>query len=102
MPVCQCSRTFPLNHLTFQQVQPLHIVLQWQNPETFQHPRCRQHANPARLKRRKKCETFQQLVEPEVGVAPLGRMLDGLFRTGYEGRTLRQNLGLVRPANRFA
>ncbi|THF34113.1 hypothetical protein E5170_07480 [Pseudomonas atacamensis] len=59
-------------------------------------------ANPARLKRRKKCETFQQLVEPEVGVAPLGRMLDGLFRTGYEGRTLRQNLGLVRPANRFA
>jgi hypothetical protein len=59
-------------------------------------------ANPARLKRRKKCETFQQLVQPEVGVAPLGRMLGGLFRIGYEGRTLRQNLELVRPANRFA
>ena len=25
----------------------------------------------------------------------------GLFRTEYEGRTLRENLGLVRPANRF-
>ena len=26
----------------------------------------------------------------------------GLFRTEYEGRTLRQNLGLARPSNRFA
>ena len=26
----------------------------------------------------------------------------GLFRTEYEGRTLRENLGLARPANRFA
>ena len=25
----------------------------------------------------------------------------GLFRTEYEGRTLRENLGLPRPANRF-
>ena len=25
----------------------------------------------------------------------------GLFRTEYEGRTLRQNLGLVRPSNKF-
>ena len=25
----------------------------------------------------------------------------GLFRTEYEGRTLRQNLGLARPQNRF-
>jgi hypothetical protein len=25
-----------------------------------------------------------------------------LFRTEYEGRTLRENLGLPRPANRFA
>jgi len=26
----------------------------------------------------------------------------GWFRTEYEGRTLRENLGLDRPANRFA
>ncbi|AGP41714.1 hypothetical protein [Sorangium cellulosum] len=26
----------------------------------------------------------------------------GLFRTEYEGRTLRENLGLPRPENRFA
>jgi hypothetical protein len=26
----------------------------------------------------------------------------GLFRTEYEGATLRENLGLKRPANRFA
>ncbi|QBD74540.1 LLM class flavin-dependent oxidoreductase [Ktedonosporobacter rubrisoli] len=26
----------------------------------------------------------------------------GLFRTEYEGRTLRENLGLVRPANQFS
>jgi alkanesulfonate monooxygenase SsuD/methylene tetrahydromethanopterin reductase-like flavin-dependent oxidoreductase (luciferase family) len=25
----------------------------------------------------------------------------GIFRTEYEGRTLRENLGLPRPANRF-
>jgi hypothetical protein len=25
----------------------------------------------------------------------------GLFRTAYEGTTLRENLGLARPANRF-
>ncbi len=25
----------------------------------------------------------------------------GLFRTDYEGATLRENLGLARPANRF-
>jgi alkanesulfonate monooxygenase SsuD/methylene tetrahydromethanopterin reductase-like flavin-dependent oxidoreductase (luciferase family) len=25
----------------------------------------------------------------------------GIFRTDYEGRTLRDNLGLQRPANRF-
>jgi alkanesulfonate monooxygenase len=26
----------------------------------------------------------------------------GLFRTRYEGATLRENLGLPRPGNRFA
>jgi alkanesulfonate monooxygenase len=26
----------------------------------------------------------------------------GLFRTEYEGNTLRENLGLRRPVNRFA
>ena len=26
----------------------------------------------------------------------------GLFRREYEGRTLRENLGLPRPANRYA
>ena len=26
----------------------------------------------------------------------------GLFRTEYEGRTLRENLGLARPANQYA
>lgn len=26
----------------------------------------------------------------------------GLFRTEYEGHTLRENLGLARPANQFA
>jgi hypothetical protein len=26
----------------------------------------------------------------------------GLYRTAYEGATLRENLGLPRPANRFA
>jgi hypothetical protein len=25
----------------------------------------------------------------------------GLYRTAYEGKTLRENLGLPRPANRF-
>lgn len=28
--------------------------------------------------------------------------LRGLFRTAYEGRTLRENLGLARPASRYA
>lgn len=26
----------------------------------------------------------------------------GLFRSAYEGRTLRENLGLARPENRFS
>ena len=39
-------------------------------------------------------ERFIRLVVPE-----LPRR--GLFRTEYEGRTLRDNLGLPRPANRF-
>jgi alkanesulfonate monooxygenase len=26
----------------------------------------------------------------------------GLFRTAYEGRTLRENLGLARPESRYA
>ena len=38
---------------------------------------------------------FVDLVIPEL-------QRRGLFRTQYEGRTLRENLGLPRPANRFA
>jgi FMN-dependent oxidoreductase (nitrilotriacetate monooxygenase family) len=38
---------------------------------------------------------FVELVIPEL-------QRRGLFRTRYEGRTLRENLGLPRPANRFA
>jgi len=43
--------------------------------------------------------------------APLAEFVDqvipelqrrGLFRTEYEGTTLRENLGLARPANAFA
>lgn len=39
-------------------------------------------------------ERFVRLVVPEL-------RRRGLFRTEYEGRTLRENLGLERPANRF-
>lgn len=35
------------------------------------------------------------------GVVPLLRQ-SGVFRTAYEGSTLRDHLGLVRPANRYA
>ncbi|MET0386856.1 MAG: LLM class flavin-dependent oxidoreductase [Polyangiales bacterium] len=38
---------------------------------------------------------FVELVVPEL-------QRRGLFRTAYEGRTLRENLGLARPENRFA
>jgi alkanesulfonate monooxygenase len=38
---------------------------------------------------------FVDLVVPEL-------QRRGLFRTAYEGRTLRENLGLERPANAFA
>lgn len=38
---------------------------------------------------------FVELVVPEL-------RRRGLFRTSYEGRTLRENLGLARPENRFA
>ena len=37
---------------------------------------------------------FVELVIPEL-------QRRGLFRTQYEGRTLRENVGLPRPANRF-
>lgn len=40
-------------------------------------------------------EDFVRLVVPEL-------QRRGLFRTEYEGRTLRENLGLARPANRHA
>jgi alkanesulfonate monooxygenase len=39
-------------------------------------------------------ERFIRLVVPEL-------QRRGLFRREYEGRTLRDNLGLKRPANRF-
>jgi alkanesulfonate monooxygenase len=39
-------------------------------------------------------ERFIRLVVPEL-------QRRGLFRTAYDGRTLRDNLGLPRPANRF-
>ncbi|MDB5414541.1 MAG: xenobiotic compound DszA family monooxygenase [Rubritepida sp.] len=39
-------------------------------------------------------ERFIRLVVPEL-------QRRGLFRTEYEGRTLRENLGLARPENRF-
>jgi N-acetyl-S-(2-succino)cysteine monooxygenase len=38
---------------------------------------------------------FAELVIPEL-------QRRGLFRTEYEGKTLRENLGLARPANQFA
>ena len=40
-------------------------------------------------------DEFARLVVPEL-------QRRGLFRTKYEGRTLRENIGLPRPANRFA
>ncbi|MFO1067912.1 MAG: LLM class flavin-dependent oxidoreductase [Geminicoccaceae bacterium] len=39
-------------------------------------------------------DDFVDLVVPEL-------QRRGIFRTAYEGRTLRENLGLPRPANRF-
>ena len=41
------------------------------------------------------CEDFVELVIPEL-------QRRGLFRTEYEGKTLRENLGLKRPVNRYA
>jgi FMN-dependent oxidoreductase (nitrilotriacetate monooxygenase family) len=41
------------------------------------------------------CEDFVDLVIPEL-------QRRGIFRTEYEGTTLRENLGLKLPANRFA
>jgi FMN-dependent oxidoreductase (nitrilotriacetate monooxygenase family) len=41
------------------------------------------------------CEDFVELVTPEL-------QRRGLFRTAYEGTTLRDHLGLKRPPNRFA
>jgi FMN-dependent oxidoreductase (nitrilotriacetate monooxygenase family) len=41
------------------------------------------------------CEDFVEMVTPEL-------QRRGLFRTEYEGRTLRENLGLKRPTNRYA
>jgi len=40
-------------------------------------------------------DEFVELVVPEL-------QRRGLFRTAYEGRTLRENLGLERPASRYA
>jgi alkanesulfonate monooxygenase len=39
-------------------------------------------------------DDFVNLVVPEL-------QRRGIFRTEYEGKTLRENLGLPRPANRF-
>ena len=41
------------------------------------------------------CEDFVEMITPEL-------QRRGLFRTEYEGRTLRENLGLERPVNRYA
>jgi hypothetical protein len=41
------------------------------------------------------CEDFVDLVVPEL-------QRRGLFRTEYEGKTLRENLGLKRPVSRYA
>ena len=41
------------------------------------------------------CEDFVELVIPEL-------QRRGLFRTEYEGRTLRENLGLKPSRNRYA
>jgi alkanesulfonate monooxygenase len=40
-------------------------------------------------------DDFVELVVPEL-------QRRGLFRTEYEGRTLRENLGLRRPVSRYA
>ena len=39
-------------------------------------------------------EAFVDRVVPEL-------QLRGILRTAYEGKTLRENLGLTRPPNRF-
>jgi alkanesulfonate monooxygenase SsuD/methylene tetrahydromethanopterin reductase-like flavin-dependent oxidoreductase (luciferase family) len=41
------------------------------------------------------CEDFVEMVTPEL-------QRRGLFRKEYQGRTLRENLGLGRPMNRYA
>jgi N-acetyl-S-(2-succino)cysteine monooxygenase len=41
------------------------------------------------------CEDFVEMVTPEL-------QRRGLFREDYQGRTLRENLGLKRPMNRYA
>jgi FMN-dependent oxidoreductase (nitrilotriacetate monooxygenase family) len=41
------------------------------------------------------CEDFVEMVTPEL-------QRRGLFRKEYQGRTLRENLGLKRPMNRYA
>ena len=41
------------------------------------------------------CEDFVAMITPEL-------QRRGLFRKEYEGRTLRENLGLKRPVNRYA
>ena len=41
------------------------------------------------------CEDFVELITPEL-------QRRGLFRKEYEGKTLREHLGLKRPANRYA
>ena len=41
------------------------------------------------------CEDFVELVVPEL-------QRRGVFRTEYEGKTLRENLGLKRPVSRYA
>ena len=40
-------------------------------------------------------DEFNALVVPEL-------QKRGLYRTAYEGKTLRENLGLPRPASRYA
>jgi N-acetyl-S-(2-succino)cysteine monooxygenase len=41
------------------------------------------------------CEDFVEMITPEL-------QRRGLFRTEYEGKTLRENLGLKRPVNRYS
>ncbi len=41
------------------------------------------------------CEDFVEMITPEL-------QRRGLFRKEYEGKTLRENLGLKRPVNRYA